>query len=68
MFERRSKQAIGDLRIRNVVDKIRRVIRRYLTQKSVATVLLVFTRPPKLGISMAPNRAQHTVDVTLKVE
>jgi outer membrane protein assembly factor BamA len=28
----------------------------------------VFTRPPKLGISTVPNRAQHTVDVTLKVE
>jgi hypothetical protein len=45
------------------------VIRPFLSHKGIAPALRgVFPRPPKLGIRMVPNRAQHTVDVTLKVE
>lgn len=40
----------------------------YLNKEAVPLLRGGFTRPPKLGISMAPNRTQHTIDVTLKVE
>src|SRR5579859_6092623 len=40
----------------------------YLNKEAAPALRGVFTRPPKLGISMVPNRTQHTVDVTLKVE
>lgn len=40
----------------------------FLNQEAAPALRGVLTRPPKLGISMAPNRVQHTVDVTLKVE